>query len=116
VEAAAGPDPVIQWTEGDEAHSARWHSERAAPAPAGVVIGTGTGVLASVLARRGIKHVVATDQDPRALACARDNVQRLGLSKQAPVVQAELFPDGRAALVVCNPPWVPARPRPDGSQ
>ena len=26
------------------------------------------------------------------------------------VVQADLFPGGRAALVVCNPPWVPARP------
>jgi SAM-dependent methyltransferase len=73
-------------------------------------IGTGTGVLAAVLARRGIKHVVATDQDRRALACARDNVQRLGLAKQVLVMPAHLFPDGRAALVVCNPPWVPARP------
>jgi methylase of polypeptide subunit release factors len=26
------------------------------------------------------------------------------------VVQADLFPEGRAALAVCNPPWVPARP------
>jgi len=25
-------------------------------------------------------------------------------------VQADLFPEGRAALVICNPPWVPARP------
>lgn len=67
-------------------------------------------MLAAVLARRGIKQVVATDQDPRALACARDNVQRLGLAKQVLVVPADLYPDGRAALIVCNPPWVPARP------
>jgi SAM-dependent methyltransferase len=73
-------------------------------------IGTGTGVLAVVLARRGIERVVATDLDPRALACARENVQRLGLSERVDVVQADLFPDGRAALVVCNPPWIPARP------
>ncbi len=73
-------------------------------------IGTGTGVLAAVLARRGIERVVATDQDPRALACARENVGHLGLTKQVEVVQADLFPEGRAALVVCNPPWVPARP------
>ena len=73
-------------------------------------IGTGTGVLAAVLARRGVKRVVATDQDPRALACARENLERLGLAKQVEVVQADLFPEGRAALVVCNPPWVPARP------
>jgi SAM-dependent methyltransferase len=73
-------------------------------------IGTGTGVLAAVLARRGIQRVVATDQDARALACARENVERLGLAGQVEVVNANLFPEGRAALVVCNPPWVPARP------
>ena len=73
-------------------------------------IGTGTGVLAAVLARRGVQHVVATDQDPRALACARENVQRLGLAQRIAVVQADLFPPGRAPLVVCNPPWVPGRP------
>lgn len=73
-------------------------------------IGTGTGVLAAVLARRGIQRVVATDQDPRALACARDNLERLGLAAQVEVVEADLFPAGRAPLVVCNPPWVPARP------
>jgi len=73
-------------------------------------IGTGTGVLAAVLARRGIKHIVATDQDERALACARENLTRLGLTAQVDVMQADLFPEGRAALIVCNPPWVPARP------
>ena len=73
-------------------------------------IGTGTGVLAAVLARRGIMRVVATDRDPRALACARENLERLGLAEQVGVVQADLFPEGRAALVICNPPWIPARP------
>jgi hypothetical protein len=51
-------------------------------------IGTGTGVLAAVLARRRVEQVVATDQDGRA----------------------DLVPEGRASLVVCNPPWLPARP------
>ncbi len=73
-------------------------------------IGTGTGVLAAVLARRGIERVVATDLDPRALACARENVRQFGLSERVDVVQADLFPEGRAALVICNPPWIPARP------
>jgi SAM-dependent methyltransferase len=73
-------------------------------------IGTGSGVLAAVLARRGIERVVATDLDPRALQCARENVQRLGLGARIDVLQADLFPEGRAALVVCNPPWIPARP------
>jgi SAM-dependent methyltransferase len=73
-------------------------------------IGTGTGVLAAVLARRGIERVVATDRDPRALACARENVARLGLADRVSVIEADLFPEGRAGLAVCNPPWIPARP------
>ncbi|MFF0866075.1 methyltransferase [Nonomuraea sp. NPDC003560] len=73
-------------------------------------IGAGTGVLAAVLARRGVERVVATDRDPRAVACARDNVRRLGLSGRVDVLEADLFPPGRAPLVVCNPPWLPAKP------
>ncbi len=72
-------------------------------------IGVGTGVLSAVLARRGVARVVATDQDPRALACAQDNLQRLGLLPRVELLQADLFPPGQAALVVCNPPWLPAR-------
>ncbi|MFE0178408.1 methyltransferase [Streptomyces sp. NPDC059002] len=74
-------------------------------------LGTGTGVLAAVLARRGLDRVVATDINPRALACARENVQRLGLARQVEIEGEGLYPaTGRAALVVCNPPWLPARP------
>lgn len=73
-------------------------------------IGTGTGVLAAVLAKRGIKRVIATDQDPRALNCARENLQRLGYQNQVELLSVNLFPEGKAPLIVCNPPWVPARP------
>ncbi len=73
-------------------------------------IGTGTGVLAALLARRGVAKVVATDLDPRALACARDNVERLGVQDRVSLLDVDLFPEGRADLVVCNPPWLPARP------
>jgi len=72
-------------------------------------IGVGTGVLSAVLALRGVQQVIGTDQDVRALDCARDNLQRLGLAEQVQVCQADLFPPGQAALVVCNPPWLPAR-------
>jgi methylase of polypeptide subunit release factors len=80
------------------------------PAQLAFDIGTGTGVLAAVLAKRGVARVIATELDPRAAACARENVERLGLADRVSVVEADLFPDGRAPLVVCNPPWVPARP------
>ncbi|MEV4223901.1 methyltransferase domain-containing protein [Nonomuraea sp. NPDC049725] len=52
-----------------------------APLPSGRAafdIGTGTGVLAALLARRGVRHVVATDLDPRAVACAGEKADRLG--------------------------------------
>ena len=71
-------------------------------------IGTGSGVIAAMLAQRGFDRVVATDMEPRALACARENLQRLGYAGQVDVIEADLFPDGRADLVVCNPPWLPA--------
>jgi methylase of polypeptide subunit release factors len=70
-------------------------------------VGTGTGVIAALLARRGVQQVVATDLDPRAIACATANIARLGYAKQVRVVAADMFPEGRAALIVCNPPWVP---------
>lgn len=84
-----------------------------APLPATTLafdIGTGSGVLAALLAKRGVKRIVATDQDARALACARDNIQRLGMTGCVDIVQADLFPAGKAPLIVCNPPWIPARP------
>ena len=71
-------------------------------------IGTGTGVIAALLGRRGLEKVIATELNPRALACARDNLERLGLNDTVKVLEADLFPPGTAGLIVCNPPWVPA--------
>ncbi len=73
-------------------------------------VGTGSGVLAAILAKHGVKRVIATDQDLRAVACARENLSRLKLNDRVNVIEANLFPEGRAPLVVCNPPWLPARP------
>ena len=81
-----------------------------AQCPRAFDIGVGTGVLSAVLARRGIAQVVATDVSPAALACAADNLQRLGLAAQVQLQCTDLFPEGQAALVVCNPPWLPGRP------
>ena len=73
-------------------------------------IGTGSGVLAAILMQRGVSRVIATDQSDRALACAKENMQRLGYADQVDIMQADLYPQGQADLIVCNPPWVPARP------
>jgi hypothetical protein len=78
--------------------------------PVAFDIGVGSGVLSAVLSRRGAAQVIGTDLSERALACALDNLQRLGLQNQVQLVQTDLFPEGQAAVVVCNPPWLPARP------
>jgi len=73
-------------------------------------IGTGSGIIAAILARRGVRQIIATDMDERALACAAENVEKLGLTAAVRLVKTDLFPEGRARLVVCNPPWLPAQP------
>jgi methylase of polypeptide subunit release factors len=73
-------------------------------------IGVGTGVLSIILAMRDVQKIIATDQDDRALVCAKENIALLNLGSQIEIVKANLFPQGKASLIVCNPPWIPARP------
>ena len=76
-------------------------------------IGTGTGILSAILAKRGFQHVIGTDQSDRAIDCARDNLTRLKLlnqgSPKVEIIKTNLFPEGLASLIVCNPPWLPGR-------
>ncbi|MGV3621944.1 MAG: 50S ribosomal protein L11 methyltransferase [Archangium sp.] len=74
-------------------------------------IGTGTGVLALLLLAKGADSVVGTDIDPRAVACAEENAKFFKVTDQFTVEERPLFPQGRADLVVCNPPWVPEPPK-----
>jgi methylase of polypeptide subunit release factors len=67
-------------------------------------------VLAALLLQRGVPRVIATDISPRALAAARANLERMGLADRAQLLQCDLYPEGKADLVVCNPPWIPAKP------
>ena len=74
-------------------------------------LGTGTGVLALVQARSGARDVVATDSNPVAVECARDNVARFGLDAIVRVEHRDLYPEGTADRVLFNPPWLPGKPR-----
>lgn len=73
-------------------------------------IGTGSGVLAAIMAKRGISHILATDNNPKAVLCAKKNIENLGFTSQVQILQRDFFPDGQADLIVCNPPWLPAKP------
>lgn len=74
-------------------------------------IGTGTGVLSFVLLQRGASRAIGTDVEARAVVCAQSNAKALGLSGRFTAMERALFPEGRADLVVCNPPWIPEAPK-----
>ncbi|MGO2940885.1 MAG: methyltransferase [Brevibacterium aurantiacum] len=105
-----GAEPATDASSAPEASAPQSSAPEPSAPQTAFDLGTGTGVLAAVLLRRGVERVVATDINPRAVACAQENLDRLGLASSAEVVEADLFPSGRADLIVCNPPWLPARP------
>ena len=72
-------------------------------------IGTGTGVLSIALAKRGVPKIFATDIDQRAIACAQENITKLGMQDKIELIQSSLFPQGKANLIICNPPWLPGQ-------
>ena len=85
------------------------------PRPLICDIGTGSGVLAIVLAREFPEaRVIATDVSPHALRVARRNAARHGVADRITFVETS-FLDGleeRADLIVSNPPYVPALSKP----
>ncbi len=74
-------------------------------------VGTGTGVLSFLLLQRGARSAVGSDTEPRAIACARENAENLGLAARFEAIETDLFPEGKADLVISNPPWIPEPPK-----
>lgn len=73
-------------------------------------IGVGTGVISAILAKRGVKRIIATDISDQALNCTQRNLSHYP-ETTVEVIKTNLFPtDKKADLIVCNPPWLPARP------
>ena len=79
--------------------------------PPYIDVGTGSGCLAVSLAREfpGAR-IVATDVSAAALAIAGRNARRLGVIERVRFVRTSLLDGiaGPAALVVSNPPYIPA--------
>ncbi len=72
-------------------------------------IGVGTGVLSAILAKRGVELVIATDIADRAIECARFNIAQLGYADKVRILKQAFFPQENVDLIVCNPPWLPAK-------
>ena len=78
-----------------------------------MLVGTGTGALALALAAQVPgAQVTAVDASPDALALARENVAKTGLSDRVSCVQSDWFAalpsDVRYDVIVSNPPYLSA--------
>jgi release factor glutamine methyltransferase len=69
-------------------------------------MGCGTGIIALHCAAAGAE-VMAVDVNPRAVACARANAERNGMSLR--VLLSDLFQEvqGKFEVIVFNPPYLP---------
>jgi len=79
--------------------------------PAVIDIGTGSGAIPVALAKRHAgARITATDLSPEALALARRNAARHGVSERIAFLQGDLFepvaPESRFDFILSNPPYI----------
>jgi ribosomal protein L11 methyltransferase len=73
-----------------------------------VDVGTGSGILAEAAVKLGAGEVHANDNDPEAVAVARENFEKAGVKVDVSVGSADAFAAGFADLIVANisPAWI----------
>jgi ribosomal protein L11 methyltransferase len=73
-----------------------------------VDVGTGSGILAEAAVKLGAQKVLASDNDPEAVAVARENFERAGLKIPVSLGSTDAFPNRIADIVVANisPAWI----------
>ncbi len=90
----------------------RWLSENKGRFGSAIDVGSGSGVLSFIMAKHGIKEILATDINPNSIFSINDNLKRLELSADIKAEKANLLDvdNASAGLVVFNPPWIPGNP------
>jgi len=79
------------------------------PGPEAVDLGTGSGVVAALLAHHG-RRVVAVERDASWLGLASRNLAPFGERVRLVAADVRSWEGPRVDVVVCNPPWFdPAR-------
>lgn len=111
LEFEVGPDVLAPRPETEIIVEEAIAALRGAATPLIVDVGTGSGCLAVCLAVEfPDARIVATDVSEAALAVAARNVRRHGVAGRIDLVRTSLLDavPGPAALVVSNPPYIPA--------
>lgn len=84
-------------------------------------IGTGSGILSCMLAKKGFPHIICTDNNPNAIESLQREKQRHTYLQALETIECDLlqhprFVDYQADLIVCNPPWIPGTAHSDVDQ
>ena len=87
---------------------ATWLSQYTGPKTHATDVGTGSGILSFMLAKSGIAHITATDQNPNAIwSVANDSTALKMTTIITPIHTDLLINTPTTALIVFNPPWIP---------
>ena len=76
-------------------------------------IGTGSGAIPVSLLKnsKSLSFIYASDKSPDALAVAKSNIEKYGLSKKVKLFESDLFEriEGSFDLIISNPPYIKTR-------
>ncbi len=75
-------------------------------------LGTGTGFLSILAAKKGASQIIATDITDKALKCAEKNIEKENLAKKIELRKGNLFDpvkNEKFDLIIFNPPYLPTR-------
>ncbi len=89
----------------------KWLKKYDGPKNNVIEIGVGSGVLSFQLIQNGFENITATDINKNAIIGVSEEIERLGFENKITPVYSDLFEncDGKADLIVFNPPWLLAR-------
>jgi methylase of polypeptide subunit release factors len=82
-------------------------SWKIAPGKSVLDAGCGTGLLGIAALREGASHITAFDINPLAVSNTRANLERLGLTHRATVLESDCYQriEGKFDVIVSNPPF-----------